>query len=162
VQERLVAYLVGTDIPDVAGLRAYVGARLPEYMIPAVFVELHAIPLTGNGKLDRAALPVPGSERPELGGGYAAPGTPTEELLAGIWGDVLGIERVGVHDNFFELGGHSLLATQVVSRIRASLDIETSVAALFDHPTVEGLAGAVRQAITGVAGDGAEFDEFTL
>ncbi|MFC4047938.1 amino acid adenylation domain-containing protein, partial [Dactylosporangium siamense] len=142
-EQRLVAYLVGADIPDVAALRAYVGARLPEYMIPAVFVELNAIPLTGNGKLDRAALPAPGSERPELADSYTAPQTPTEELLAGIWGELLGIERVGVRDNFFDLGGHSLLATQVVSRVRLAFNAEIPVAALFDAPTVAGLAAVV-------------------
>ncbi|WP_203854837.1 phosphopantetheine-binding protein, partial [Dactylosporangium siamense] len=121
---------------------------------------LDAIPLTGNGKLNRAALPGPGTERPDLADSYVAPRTPTEELLAGIWGEVLGIERVGVHDNFFELGGHSLLATQVVSRIRAGLDAELAVAALFDHPTVGALAEEIRRALTGVVAEGAEFDEF--
>ncbi|MEU7876480.1 amino acid adenylation domain-containing protein, partial [Dactylosporangium sp. NPDC049140] len=149
--QRLVGYLVAEDgMPSVGELRAFLAGRLPEHMIPAVFVELTAIPLTANGKLDRAALPAPDQSRPELGGGFVAPRTSVEERLAAIWGDVLGVDRVGVHDNFFELGGHSLLATQVVSRIRAVFDAELPVAALFDEPTIAGLAIAVEGAVPGI------------
>ncbi|MEU7876491.1 amino acid adenylation domain-containing protein, partial [Dactylosporangium sp. NPDC049140] len=151
--QRLVGYLVPSDeMPSVGSLRAFLAGRLPEHMIPAVFVELTAIPLTANGKLDRAALPAPDQSRPELGGGFVAPRTSVEERLAAIWGDVLGVDRVGVHDNFFELGGHSLLATQVVSRIRAVFDAELPVAALFDEPTIAGLAIAVEGAVPGIGG----------
>ncbi|MFC6015640.1 amino acid adenylation domain-containing protein [Plantactinospora solaniradicis] len=143
VQRRLVAYLVPADaatgIPPVADLRAFLTARLPEHMIPAVFVELAAIPLTGNGKLDRAALPSPDGARPDLVDAYTPPRTATEHTLAGIWAEVLGVERVGVHDNFFELGGHSLLATQLVARLRGT-GHEVSIGDLFDHPTIAGLA----------------------
>ena len=112
-------------------------------MIPAVFTELAVLPLTPNGKLDRAALPAPGTGRPETGGEYVAPRGETEELLAGIWAQVLGLDRVGAEDNFFELGGHSLLATRVISRVREVFGTEVPVAALFDHPTVAGLAAVI-------------------
>ncbi|MEV6868890.1 amino acid adenylation domain-containing protein, partial [Streptosporangium subroseum] len=106
---RLVAYLVPADLesgmPSTSELRAFLLRSLPEYLVPAVFVELAAVPLTSNGKLDRAALPAPESVRPELGVEFAAPRTPAEEILAGVWAEVLGLERVGVGDNFFELGG---------------------------------------------------------
>ncbi|TXS41851.1 amino acid adenylation domain-containing protein, partial [Streptomyces sp. or43] len=141
---RLVAYLVPADqtagTPTVADLRAYAGSRLPAYMIPSGFVELAALPLSPNGKLDRAALPDPDSAWTGAAGEFVAPGTATEVLLADIWAQLLGLERVGAADNFFELGGHSLLATQVVSRVRDVFGTDIPVAAMFDHPTVAGLA----------------------
>ncbi|MEU7861241.1 non-ribosomal peptide synthase/polyketide synthase [Nonomuraea sp. NPDC049141] len=144
---RLVAYLVPTDpalgTPATDDLRSYLAAGLPDYMIPSVFIELAAFPLSPNGKIDRAALPVPDGSRPELAGGYQAPVTPTEQLLAGIWADLLGVDQVGVRDNFFDLGGHSLLATQVITRVRAVLGVDLPLAALFDQPTVAGLAPLV-------------------
>ncbi|MEU7876481.1 amino acid adenylation domain-containing protein, partial [Dactylosporangium sp. NPDC049140] len=149
-EQRLIGYLVADGgMPSVAELRAFLAGRLPEHMVPAVFVELTAIPLTANGKLDRGALPAPDQSRPELEGAFVAPRSPAEELLAGIWAQILGVERVGVHDNFFELGGHSLLATQVVSRVRAVFDVELPVAALFDTPTIAGLTLAVDAASAG-------------
>ncbi|MET7339627.1 AMP-binding protein, partial [Nonomuraea sp. NPDC005650] len=145
--QRLVAYLVPADpavgVPAADDLRAYLAAGLPEYMIPSVFIELAAFPLSPNGKIDRAALPVPDGSRPELAGGYEAPVTATELLLAGIWAELLGVDQVGVRDNFFDLGGHSLLATQVITRIRAVLGVDLPLAALFDQPTVGGLAPLV-------------------
>jgi acyl carrier protein len=147
---RLVAYLVPADagdgIPDVGRLRSFLASRLPEHLIPAVFVELAAIPLTANGKLDRSALPAPDAARPQRLDVDAVPRTPTEELLAGIWAEVLGVDRIGVRDNFFELGGHSLLATRVVSRVRAVFGVEIALVELFDEPTVAGLAAAVERA----------------
>ncbi|MFC6021674.1 amino acid adenylation domain-containing protein, partial [Plantactinospora solaniradicis] len=144
---RLVAYVVPTEpaggLPGVEELRSWIGTRLPEYMIPAVFVELTSLPLTANGKVDRAALPELDSVRPDLADAYVAPSGPTQELLAGIWAELLGVDRVGVRDNFFTLGGHSLLATRVVSRIRAVFGVEVPVAALFDGPTVAELAAVV-------------------
>ncbi|HVS00902.1 MAG TPA: amino acid adenylation domain-containing protein, partial [Thermoanaerobaculia bacterium] len=156
--KRLVAYLVGESGPvrtPVSELRRYVRERLPEYMVPSAFVALASWPLTPNGKLDRKALPAPEEVRPEPETSYAAPRTPAEELLADIWAEVLGLERVGVEDDFFELGGHSLLATRVVSRVREVFGITVPLRALFETSTVEGLArrieleerGAVLQTI---------------
>src|SRR6185369_16171771 len=105
-------------------LRSYIQERLPEYMVPSAFVLMDSLPLTPNGKIDRRALPAPEQFRPELGTDFIAPRTPVEEVLAGIWSKVLGIEPIGIHDDFFEMGGHSLLATQVISRIRESFDVE--------------------------------------
>jgi acyl carrier protein len=112
-----------------------------------VFTEVGSLPLTPSGKLDRAALPAPDGVRPDLAGGYVAPASPAEELLAGIWAQVLGVDRVGTLDSFFELGGHSLLATQVISRVRAVFGAEVPLAALFDHPTVQGLTAVVEDQI---------------
>ncbi|MFG1690523.1 amino acid adenylation domain-containing protein, partial [Nonomuraea sp. NPDC049269] len=153
---RLVAYLVPADpadgIPATDDLRAYLAAGLPDYMIPSVFIELAAFPLSPNGKIDRAALPVPDGSRPELVGGYLAPVTTTEQLLAGIWADLLGLDQVGVRDNFFDLGGHSLLATQTITRIRSIFGTDLALAELFDHPTVNGLATLIDStAITAIA-----------
>ena len=152
---RLVAYLVPADpaegIPPVSELRAFLQQRLPDFMIPAAFTELAALPLTVNGKLDRAALPSPDDSRPELAGGYVAALTPAEELVAGIWAQVLGVDRVGVGDSFFDLGGHSLLATQVISRVRRVFGVEIPLAALFDQPTVARLAAVIRDVAPGVA-----------
>jgi hypothetical protein len=113
---------------------------LPEYMVPSAFVTLERMPLTPNGKLDRRALPAPQSYASE---GYEAPQGGAEEAIAGIWQELLRVERVGRHDNFFDLGGHSLLATRVISRLREVLHVEMPVRALFDTPTLEQLAGRV-------------------
>jgi acyl carrier protein len=116
-------------------------------MVPAVFVLLERLPVTANGKLDRAALPEPDAARPELEARYLAPADAVERRLAELWGEVLGLERVGVQDNFFsELGGHSLLATQLLSRIRKAFDVELALRTLFEAPTVRELADAVRHA----------------
>jgi amino acid adenylation domain-containing protein len=143
-QQRLVAHLVATGArpPTTTELRAHLSRSLPEYMVPAAFVGLDALPLTANGKLDRATLPAP-EGRPELEVGYVAPRTPTEEVVAGIWAELLGLQRVGVHDDLFDLGGHSLLATRLVSRIRATLAVELPLRAVFEAPTVAGLARTV-------------------
>ena len=141
----------GRGYPPAGELRAFVGRRLPGFMVPAVFTELAALPLTASGKLDRAALPAPGTTRPELASRYVAPATPAEELLAGIWAQVLGITRVGATDSFFDLGGHSLLATQVISRIRVVFGAEIPLADLFDHPTVQALAAVIEGTAPGVA-----------
>jgi amino acid adenylation domain-containing protein len=146
---QLVAYVVAR--PDTrtginsAALRAYLGERLPEYMIPAAFVTLDRLPLTAHGKIDRQALPPP-DEAAGSGTAYIAPRTRSETVLAGIWAEVLGRECVGVHDNFFALGGHSLLATQVVTRVRRAFQVELPLRALFEAPTVAGLAVRIEQA----------------
>jgi amino acid adenylation domain-containing protein/FkbM family methyltransferase len=135
------------DQLSVSALHRYLKERLPDYMIPAAFVMLKALPLLPNGKLDRRALPEPEAVRPELDQEFVAPRTPVEELLAGIWSQVLNIERVGVNDNFFELGGHSLLVTQVITRARAAFKIELPLRSLFERQTIAQLAEAVEQAL---------------
>ena len=124
-------------------LRSFLTEKLPEYSVPSAFTMLEALPLTPNGKVDRRALPAPDWSRPELEQGFVAPRTPTEEALVGIWAQILGVERVGIHDNFFELGGHSLLATQVMSRVRDALMVDLPLRSLFDAPSVAGLAKSV-------------------
>ncbi|GLZ29182.1 hypothetical protein Lesp02_13720 [Lentzea sp. NBRC 105346] len=132
--DRLIAYVVG----DTSGLREHLAATLPSHMVPAAIVELDALPLTRNGKLDRAALP-----EPEFTTEGQAPRTPREQVLCQVFSEVLNVERVGIDDGFFDLGGHSLLATRLVSRIRTTLHAEVSVRAIFDTPTVRGLAAAL-------------------
>jgi acyl carrier protein len=112
-------------------------------MVPSNFVVLDALPLTPNGKVDRKALPAPDQARADWHGTFIAPSNPTEDLLARLWGEVLGIDRVGIHDNFFDLGGHSLQAVQLVSRASKALGCEVPVKALFLYPTVAALAEAV-------------------
>ncbi|HYG63424.1 MAG TPA: condensation domain-containing protein, partial [Thermoanaerobaculia bacterium] len=150
---RLVAYVAGAEgrPPRAEDLRRYLRSRLPEFMIPSAFVFLDGLPLTPNGKLDRKALPAP---RRRSTAGYAAPADAVEQLLEGIWTEVLGLEGVGVHDDFFELGGHSLLATQVASRMRHALLVDLPLRQLFETPTIAGLAAAVRAAmrVTAMAG----------
>ncbi|HKV06539.1 MAG TPA: amino acid adenylation domain-containing protein, partial [Thermoanaerobaculia bacterium] len=139
---RLVAYLVPAGEeggPPAAELRDFLAGSLPEHMIPGAFVALAALPLTPSGKLDRKGLPKPELDR-EADRPFAAPSGPVEELVAGIWSQVLGVERVGAHDRFFDLGGHSLLATQVVSRLRTAAGVELPVRALFEAPTVAALS----------------------
>jgi amino acid adenylation domain-containing protein len=148
---RLAAYLEpvdGSDALDPAQLREFVAAQVPAYMVPAAFVTLDALPVTPNGKVDRNALPDPAWDRSAVTREFRAPSTPTEQLLATIWGEVLGIEEVGVNDNFFALGGHSLLGMQVVSRIRLQWPVALPLRAIFDTPTIAGLAAAVDAAPT--------------
>ncbi|MFE6104394.1 non-ribosomal peptide synthase/polyketide synthase [Streptomyces laurentii] len=139
----LVAYTVpapGQPAPDPATMRALLAEKLPDYLVPAVIVVLDALPLTANGKLDRAALPAPDQGAARTGRG---PRTPREELLCGLFADVLGADEVGIDDEFFALGGNSLLAAGLVSRIRAVLGVELGIQALFLAPTVAGLAAAL-------------------
>ncbi|WP_437675107.1 amino acid adenylation domain-containing protein [Sorangium sp. So ce131] len=146
--KRLVAYVVGAAgaPPAPEHLRDFLKETLPDYMVPPVFVSLAALPRTPSGKVDRKALPAPESPAAEpAGAAAAAPRTPTEDVLAGIWAEVLGLDRIGVHASFFELGGHSLLATQVASRVRRALGVELPLRSLFDHPTVAELARDVDQ-----------------
>jgi amino acid adenylation domain-containing protein len=139
-EKRLVAYYTGEAL-EAEALRSALGARLPEYMVPAAYVRLEELPLTPNGKLDRGALPAP------EGAAYAArafeaPRAGVESVLAEVWSRVLGVERVGRRDSFFELGGHSLLAVQVVGALRQA-GVEVAIADLFAHPTLEALASRV-------------------
>ncbi|HEX7240350.1 MAG TPA: amino acid adenylation domain-containing protein, partial [Longimicrobiaceae bacterium] len=149
-ERRLVGYVVPREpgAVETAELRRWLAQRLPEHLVPGALVALEALPLTPNGKLDRRALPAPG---PGGTGASAAPRTPAEEVLAGIWADVLRAERVGVHDGFFELGGHSLLATRVVSRVRDAFGVELPLRAVFEAPTVAALAERVEEARGGGA-----------
>ena len=145
--KRLVAYIVSNreDTPTSQDLRNYLKQKLPDYMVPSAFVFLDSLPLTPNGKVDRGSLPPPNQSRPELEENYVTPRTPVEEVLAAIWAEVLKLERVFIHDNFFDLGGHSLLATQVMSRLREAFHIELPLHALFEAPTIAGLAKGVEE-----------------
>ena len=140
--KRLAAYLVarGGSLPAWGELRRHLQTKLPEYMIPAAFVELPALPLLPNGKVNRRALPAPDGQRPEQEQPFAAPRTPMEEALAGLWAEVLGIERVGVFDDFFSLGGHSLLATQMVAQLRPLFGVEVPLRLVFEARTIAQLA----------------------
>jgi len=149
--QRLVAYVVGSGEEElaVASLRRWLQQRLPEYMVPQVFVVLQELPLTVSGKVERRALPRPSRA---VSVGYLAPRSKVEEVVAGIWQEVLQVERVGVEDSFFELGGHSLLATQVIARVRETFQVEDlPLRKLFEEPTVAALGRAVGEAVGGMA-----------
>jgi amino acid adenylation domain-containing protein len=143
--QRLVAYVVaqaGARM-DEAELRAWVKTRLPDYMVPVRVVTVEGFALTPNGKVDRQQLPAVEYRRLEEEESYQAARTPVEEVMAGIWAEVLKLEQVGIADDFFQLGGHSLLGTQVMSRVRSALAVELPLRALFEAPTVRGLAQKV-------------------
>ncbi|WP_437524973.1 amino acid adenylation domain-containing protein [Sorangium sp. So ce726] len=147
--KRLVAYVVpraiqGASASDeqalLPALRALAQGQLPGFMVPSAFVALDALPTSPNGKVDRRALPAPGGARQELAHAFVAPRSELEEALAGLWKELLRVERVGVHDSFFELGGSSLHAVQLFSRLRGAFGIDIGFQELFEHPTVAGLA----------------------
>lgn len=142
--KQLVAFVVA-DSGDVQDWRRYLRERLPEHMVPALYVRMDEMPLTENGKVDRRALPDSMHLQPSLAQNEAAPRNLTEELLAGIWEQVLKFGPVGIHTSFFDLGGHSLLATQVVSRMREVFEIEIPLRSLFESPTVAELAQMVEE-----------------
>jgi amino acid adenylation domain-containing protein len=139
-EKRLACYVVSEQ--TTAELRDCLKERLPEYMVPAAFVLMDQLPLTPNGKVDRKALPVPDQPRTRQISSVATL-TPTEEIITGIWAEALRVEQIGAHDNFFELGGHSLLATRVVARVRDVFQVNVPLNALFEEPTVAGLAARV-------------------
>jgi amino acid adenylation domain-containing protein len=145
-ERRLVAYVVPRDGHErfsKTELRSRLRSVLPEYMAPSVFVLLDRLPLTPNGKIDRRNLPAPEETHQERGDVNGLPRTPVEEMLAGIWADVLKLERAGIHDNFFDSGGHSLLATQIIYRARRAMGVDLPLRALFENPTIAALAKSV-------------------
>jgi amino acid adenylation domain-containing protein len=144
-EQRLVAYVVARTrpAPNRETLSQHLLRKLPDYMVPAAWVVLEELPLNANGKVDRQALPAPEEAR---GLEYVAPRTAVEEVVAGMWAEVLKLERVGVHEDLFRLGAHSLLATQVVSRVRRVFRVEIPLRAMFETPTVAGLAEKIEQA----------------
>jgi aspartate racemase len=150
-EKALVAYVVTHAASDGASgalgpeLRAHLRSQLPAYMVPAAIVQLEALPLNRNGKLDRKALPPPGGAE-QYARPVVPPSTPLQQRLAAIWSDVLGVEPIGADDDFFELGGHSLLAIKLFARLEQELGRRLPVATLFESPTIRGLAAAVEQA----------------
>ncbi|MBR8840561.1 MAG: amino acid adenylation domain-containing protein [Stigonema ocellatum SAG 48.90 = DSM 106950] len=126
-------------------LRNFLRKKLPEYMMPSALVLLEALPLSPSGKIDRRALPAPNTLTSNLDVGFVPPRTPTEEVVVGIWSQVLGREQVGIHDNFFDIGGHSLLATQVISRLRNAFMVELPLRSLFEDPTVASLVERIER-----------------
>jgi acyl carrier protein len=142
--KQIVAYVVPREnlTPNVSDLRAFLETRLPGYMLPARFVFLQKLPLNSSGKVDRRQLPVP-TEISAPNPKSIAPRNPTEAALVEIWREVLVREEIGVEEHFFELGGHSLLATRIVSRIAKALNVELPLSAIFEAPTIAGLARAV-------------------
>ncbi|WP_208338929.1 non-ribosomal peptide synthetase, partial [Aetokthonos hydrillicola] len=144
--QHLVAYVVSNTEFDAIStqLRSFLKDKLPNYMIPSAIVCLEEMPLTPNGKVDRRALPSP-DMRQSLATSFVPPQTPTQEILADLWIQVLGVEKVGIHNNFFELGGHSLLATQVISRLRSLFGVDLPLRCFFEEPTVAGLGESINQ-----------------
>jgi acyl carrier protein len=140
--KRLVAYVVGKKpAPSNDDLRTFLASKLPDYMVPSALVQIDAVPLTKNGKVDTSQLPSPESVASEKS--HVAPRNDAEKQLVEIWREVLRIDNFGVEDNFFELGGHSLLATQVISRVRSAFHVQLPLRSLFDAPTVAGLAAEI-------------------
>jgi amino acid adenylation domain-containing protein len=147
---RLIAYFVPLDTaPSITELRTFMLNQLPDYMVPSTFVQLEALPLNANGKVDRRSLPEPEELRPRLATSYEAPRTAAEEKLATIWREVLRLEQIGINDNFFELGGHSLLAIQVIARINEQFRTTVPLRMLFDDPTIRQLANGIETAGVG-------------
>jgi acyl carrier protein len=145
--KRLAAYLVPAagQHPDPAALRTHLAQTLPDYMIPAAFITLDALPLTPNGKLDRRALPAP--ETAHASTPHAAPRTDTEQALAAIWADVLGLEHISIHDNFFELGGDSLRSVGIATRAKAAFDIDLTPRDVLTTQTISELAELVEDKV---------------
>jgi len=140
--KRLVGYVVSEGTFDKHATQAYLQTKLPEYMVPALWVQLDSLPLTPNGKIDRKVLPDP--ELTDMVIEYVAPRNATEAALAAIWQELLGVDRIGIHDNFFEIGGHSLLAMGVVSGVRKALGTEINVRDIFINSSISKLAGHIK------------------
>lgn len=144
-EKELVAYLVPIERSSlsVTELRSFLRGKLPEYMVPSIFVPLEVLPLMPNGKIDRNVLPAPDGARPDVDDGFVEPRTEIEELVTQVWREILKLDKIGVFDNFFELGGHSLLATRVVARLRSNFNIDLPLRKLFELPTVAALAAHI-------------------
>jgi acyl-coenzyme A synthetase/AMP-(fatty) acid ligase/acyl carrier protein len=147
--KRLAAYVVpqAGEAPSANQLRRHLREKLPEYMLPAVFVTLEALPLTVNGKLNRRALPAPEQAGFDSERIFVAPRTTVEVMLAEVYAEVLGIDRIGANDNFFELGGHSLLATQLISHVRQAFDVHLPLVNVFDKPILSDLAALIERSL---------------
>jgi acyl carrier protein len=145
--KRLVAYFVPVDEKFSSGheLQLALAHHLPSYMIPATFIAMDKLPLTGMGKVDRRSLPSADVERSKLKTSLVEPRTSSEAFLAKLWAEVLALEKVGIHDNFFNLGGHSLAASRVISRVIQTFQLELPIKALFDAPTVAKMAAVIEQ-----------------
>jgi amino acid adenylation domain-containing protein len=152
-ETQLTAYVVPKDqfLLTPTALRRLLREKLPDYMIPQIFVLVNALPLTANGKIDRKALPDPGNARPQIETDYVAPRTEMEKRLAQIWAEVLDLSTVGVEDDFVELGGHSLLATRIIGKVHEAFGVEVSMRAFLDAATVVGLAALVTSSIKSTA-----------
>ena len=139
---RLAAYFIPRRQPGPVSslLTTFVRTRLPDYMVPSAFIALDAFPLTVSGKVDRRALPLPGSCRPELDTPFVSPRTPIEQTLATLWAELLGLDRVGVHDLFLNLGGHSIIAMQLIARVHQLFQVEIPLRDLLEAATVEAMA----------------------
>ncbi|MBO9703699.1 MAG: AMP-binding protein, partial [Sporocytophaga sp.] len=144
--KELVAYLVGKEQDntlDVSDIRAYLSAQLPSYQVPSHYMQLEALPLTANGKLDKAQLPSIDGLGTLRSHQYVAPRTQSEKQLAAIWEEILNREQIGVHDDFFDLGGHSLKAIQLMARINKSFDVDLGLPLLFNNPNIESLSNEI-------------------
>ena len=153
-ERQLVAYVIPPQsgpTPSASVLRAFLKEKLPDYMLPASFVVLDALPLTASGKVDRRALPAPDNARAESERAFVEARTKTEQVLVGIWSRLLDKEQVSIHDDFFELGGHSLLGMKLISRVHEALEVELTVRALFDAPTICAFAAKIEAATAGVS-----------
>jgi acyl carrier protein len=148
-EKRLAAYLVMRDgvTPAAADLRGFLQSELPDYMLPSVFVRLPAMPLTANGKVDRAALPEPSAENSLRDEEFIRPSTPIQQRLATTLCALLNLSEVSVNDNFFLLGGHSLLGTQLIVKIRSTFGVDLALRTLFDAPTIAELSAEIEQQI---------------
>ncbi|SDY36076.1 amino acid adenylation domain-containing protein [Myxococcus xanthus] len=146
--KRLVAYVVGEDgveSVDARALRDHVLRKLPEYLVPAIFIPMESLPLSANGKVDRKALPAPDADRALTGASFEAPRDASEQAIADIWAAVLGLRQLGIDDNFFELGGDSIRSIQVIAKLRER-GLELPIMELLQHPTIRQLSGVVKHA----------------
>jgi acyl carrier protein len=148
-EKQLVSYIVSKDPVDLSALRNYLNAKLPDYMIPAFYMQIAQLPLTANGKIDKKMLPAPDAMEVKRSSTYLPAGNETEEKLVAIWSDVLGVEaeNISIQDNFFALGGHSLKAIRIVLRIHEQFDVEVDMTDFFNEPTIEALATEIDNAI---------------